>query len=416
VSAMGADRRRVLVLAYYFPPVGGAGVQRTLKFVKYLAALGWDSTVVSTRSRAYGVRDSSLLPEIPATTRVVRTGALPLARYLAFALHRLRLNQVRAFLLWPDGGLGWMPFALLAALRAARRDRSDVLFSSSAPYGAHLVALLVARATGVPWVADFRDEWTANPHLAGQPRLLRRLSERTERAISSRAAKVVVAADYFEIAGLAHDDPRRVEILNGADEDDFAPAPGARPPNDRFVLSHVGTLYELQDPSVALSALSELVAGGALEGDRVEVRLVGNVWVPGFTPPRGLRVETTGYVEHSRAVREMQAATVLLLYVAPASLAPTGKLFEYPASGRPVLCLARPDNLASRLVEEWHAGIVADPRDEDAVREALRALWRRWKEDGLPDQEEVRARVLEKYSRRAGAERLAAVLEEARRG
>ncbi len=82
---MDVDRRRVLVLAYYFPPVGGAGVQRTLKFVKYLALLGWDATVVSTRSRAYGARDDSLVAEIPPGTRVKRTGALPLARYLGGA-------------------------------------------------------------------------------------------------------------------------------------------------------------------------------------------------------------------------------------------------------------------------------------------------------------------------------------------
>ena len=97
-----------------------------------------------------------------------------------------------------------------------------------------------------------------------------------------------------------------------------------------------------------------------------------------------------------------------------ASLAPSGKLFEYLASGRPVLCLAHEDNLASRLVREWGAGAVADPHDEQAIADALRELWRRWEEEGLPDQEQVRRRALERYSRRAGAEQLARVLDEAR--
>ncbi len=111
----------------------------------------------------------------------------------------------------------------------------------------------------------------------------------------------------------------------------------------------------------------------------------------------------------------MHAATVLLLYVPAVSLAPSGKLFEYLASGRPLLCLTRPDNLASRLVDEWEAGVVADPHDEEAIEEALLALWRRWQDDGLPDQEQVRARTLEQYSRRATAVRLAGVLDEASR-
>jgi glycosyltransferase involved in cell wall biosynthesis len=413
---MEGDRRRVLVLAYFFPPVGGAGVQRTLKFVKYLAHFGWDATVISTRRHSSRVRDRSLLADVPPTTRVRRTARLPLARYLAFGLQRLRLARLSAYVVWPDGGLGWMPFAFLATLRAVRRDRPDVVFSTSAPYGSHLTALLVTRLTSLPWVADFRDEWTANPHLADQPRFLAWLSGRAERAITKGATKVVVAADYFELSGLARDEPRRIVIVNGVDDDDFPVGNVPGPPADRFVLSHVGTLYALQDPSLALRIVAGLTARGAMEEDSVEVRLVGNVWIPDFAYPRGLRVETTGYVDHSRAVAEMRAATVLLVYVTATSLAPSGKLFEYLASGRPVLCLAREENLASRLVREWQAGVTADPDDEAAIEEGVLTLWRRWQEDGLPDQEEVRARVLNRYSRKAGAESLARVLEEARRG
>jgi glycosyltransferase involved in cell wall biosynthesis len=112
----------------------------------------------------------------------------------------------------------------------------------------------------------------------------------------------------------------------------------------------------------------------------------------------------------------MCEATALLLYVSPSSLAPSGKLFEYLASGRPLVCLTHPDNLASRLVREWKAGVVGDPRDPTAIEAAILELWRRWLENGLPDQAEVRQRTLEHYSRRANAASLAQVLDEARRG
>jgi glycosyltransferase involved in cell wall biosynthesis len=112
----------------------------------------------------------------------------------------------------------------------------------------------------------------------------------------------------------------------------------------------------------------------------------------------------------------MCAATVLLLYVPSSSLAPSGKLFEYLASGRPILCLTHSENLASQLVREWNAGVVADPHDEAAIEQALLVLWQRWQESGLPDQEEVRRKTFERYSRRKNAEQLARILDEAASG
>ena len=411
---MNDGRRRVLMLAYFFPPLGGSGVQRTLKFVRYLEPLGWDATVVTTRSRIYGIFDRTLLAEIPASTRIVRTPALPVMRLLAIPLYKLRLRRLRAWALWPDGGLGWAPFALFGALRAARRERPDVLFSSSAPFGGHLAAMAVGRLSGIPWVADFRDEWSANPHLADQPRVLTRLAARAERAITSRARRVVVAADYFELAGLPAVDPRRIEIVNGVDEADFPVVPVTPSRADTFVLAHVGSIYDLQDPSPVLRALAELTVGGEIDRERLEVRLVGGILLPSFEPPADIRVTVTGYMDHASAVAEMQAASVLLLYVSPSSLAPSGKLFEYLASGRPILCVARPDNAARKIIQEWDAGVVADPRDGARIEQALLDLWRRWLEGGLPDQGKVRQRAVERYSRRANAAQLAEVLEDAR--
>jgi glycosyltransferase involved in cell wall biosynthesis len=408
-------RRRVLVLAYFFPPLGGAGVQRTLKFVRYLEPLGWDATVVTSRSRLYPARDPSLLEDVPGGTRIIRTRALPLASWAGAILYRLRLRTLHAWVTWPDSGKGWAPFACLAALRAARLERPDVIFSTSAPFGAHLVAMWVSRRTGIPWVADFRDEWASNPNLGEPPRSLARLTARSERAITSAACRVVVAADYFRLEGLAPDDPRRRVILNGVDDADL-PTTSIHPPTDRFVLANVGTVYDSFDPSAALRALPRLVEQGEIEREQVVVRFVGSIWSDDFEPPRGIRFEQTGYVEHSRAVEEMCMASVLLLYRPRSSLAPSGKLFEYLASGRPILCLTRPDNLAARLVRDWRAGVVADPDDETEIEAALLMLWRRWQDSGLPDQPEVRRRALERYSRQAGAKQLAEVLEDVAHG
>ncbi|HET8556636.1 MAG TPA: glycosyltransferase [Gaiellaceae bacterium] len=407
-------RRRVLVLAYFFPPLGGAGVQRTLKFVRYLEPLRWDATVITTSSRAYTARDPSLLDEIPAATRVIRVRSFPLLGWIGAIAGRLGQRWLRDWALWPDGGKGWAPFAFFAALREIRRERPDVIFSTSAPYGAHLAAMRAARRTGIPWVADFRDEWAWNPYSADRT-ILSALTRRVERAVTTTAQHVVVAADYFRLEGPEPDDRRRTVILNGVDEDDL-PEVGLPEPTTNFVLAHIGTVYEGFDPTPVLRVLADLIERGEVDGKRVEVRFTGSIWIEGFQPPPVIRFDRTGYVDHAKAVAEMRSATALLLYRPSSSLAPSGKLFEYLASGRPLLCVVRPDNLASRIVRDWDAGVVADPANEAEIEEAILTLWRRWTADGLPDQLEVRRRTLQEYSRPAGAAQLAAVLEEATYG
>jgi hypothetical protein len=408
-----AVERRALVIAYFFPPLGGAGVQRTLKFVKYLPEFGWRSTVVSTRSRIYHAHDADLRREIPRGTRVLRVPALPAARWLVIALGKLGLRRVQPWVAWPDGGIGWMPAALAAAVREARRDAPDVIYSTSSPYGCHLVALALHRLTGIPWVADFRDEWASNPHTTGQPRLLARLNRAAERAITARAKRIVVAADYFQLEGAPAADGRRSTIPNGVDPADIGGADGTAPPSDRFRLSFVGTLYGPIDIAPVLAALERLLADRTIDSRNFELRIVGNVLIPGFAPPAGLAAVQTGYVSHERAVAEMRAASALLLYVPEASLAPSGKLFEYLAAERPLLCVTRPDNLAARLVSEWDAGAVARPVDERAIEDALRELVRRWQAGGLAAPRGIRDRVLARFSRRELAGQLARVLDDA---
>jgi glycosyltransferase involved in cell wall biosynthesis len=404
--------RRVLVIAYYFPPLGGAGVQRTLKFVKYLPEFGWTPAVVSTRSRVYKARDSSLVGEIPQGTRVVRAIGLPVARWLAIAFGKLGLRGLRAWVSWPDGGLGWTPFALAAAWREVRRERPDVIYSSSAPYGAHMVALALHRRTGIPWVADFRDEWAADPHLANQSKVLAALSRRVEQAITRHATRIVVVADYFELDGAASSDPRRVTITNGVDSADVPEKDGSPPP-DRFRLSFIGTIYESINAAPVLDAVERLVADGVIDPERFEFRVVGNVWIPGFSPPPRVPFVETGYVSHEQAVEEMRRSTALLLYRPPASHAPSGKIFEYLAVERPILCITRPDNLAARIVSDWDAGEVAPPDDDDAIERALRAMYEQWEAGDLHAPAGTRERVLERFSRRELARRLAEVLDSA---
>lgn len=415
---MTRGTRHVLVLAYFFPPLGGAGVQRTLKALKYLPAHGWRATVVTTASRSYPASDASLLEEIPEGTRVVRAAEPALWRTLVtvalLACKPLRLTRLRPLLAWPDRMLPWGPFALLAALRAVRRDRPDVIYSTSPPHTAHIVAWLVHRLTGIPLITDFRDEWANNPHVE-QPAIVTRLDRAVERAIAARAARVIVVADYFEIAGAAAE--RVVVIPNGVDEGDFPGGPRSQTSRDgQLRLSHVGTLYGDRDCAPVLAAMRRLIAAGTLQPSDVELRIVGNDWLEDLDERVPVMLSKTGYVDHSRAVAEMREADALLLYVAPPSLAPSGKLFEYLASERPILCVTHRENLAAQLVQAWDAGIWAAPDDGNSIERGILELVERGSSGTLANAPGLRRRTLERFSRRALAGRLAEVLDEAADG
>ena len=263
---------------------------------------------------------------------MVRAGELPVAqtrRRLINPLHRLGLDQLAHYIGWPDETCGWLPAATVAALRVVRSWHPDVIFSSSYPYTAHFVALAVNRLTGVPWVADFRDEWASNAFFTGQPSLATRLSVAGERAVTGRAAKTVVVADWFRLSGAPPAQP--IEIPNGIDADDLEDLPPVQPGDpSRFSLSHVGSVYGQRDFVPVLAALRRLVDAGRVDPSAMELRVVGNVWLDGLEERSPVPVVRVGYVDHRSALTEMRRATALLLYVPPSSLARVREALRVP--------------------------------------------------------------------------------------
>jgi glycosyltransferase involved in cell wall biosynthesis len=398
------------MLAYFFPPLGGTGVHRTVKYVKYLPTHGWDPIVVTTSSRAYGVFDESLWRDVGATTPILRARDPAFLHRMRRLLERLHVPHAPDLLAWPDTYGGWLLGSTRLGLMAVRRYRPDVLYTTSAPYTAHLAGMLIAARTRLPWVADFRDEWASNPYVGHQPTLVQRANARAEQEVARRATRVVVAGDYFCVAG-ERASPNRVTITNGVDADDI-PVTQIDAHAGRFTLAYIGTLYGARDAGPVLRALQRLADQGNIDPDIFELRIVGNEWLESRPRAGRYAVVHTGYVEHSRAVEEMSAASALLLFEPPGSRAMTGKVFEYLASTRPILCVAPRDSLAFRLVSDLQGGMCVEPRDSDGIENAIRSLFIRWRQGSLCPQPEVRARVLERYSRARLARQLAVMLEE----
>jgi glycosyltransferase involved in cell wall biosynthesis len=416
VNATSAPRHRVLMLAYYFPPLGGGGVQRTLKHVKYLSPEGFDAIVVTSDGRGFPLRDPLMAREIPPRTVVLRSHTLPVQviRWkLEGLLRRIGLPTWPASVVgWPDELVGWLPGALYQALRAVRRYRPDVLYTTSSPVTAHVAGMIVQRITGLPWVADFRDPWTRHPHAARQFAVVTRASEALERSVMSRIDQAVIADESVELLGLTSLDPRVVIIRNGVDPDDLAECAPVQLPS-YFRLSYVGSLYGSRDGAPVFDALHALARRGVLEQGDFELRLVGDAKVPPTFALGGLPVTRTGYVDHRQALEEMTSASALLLYLPPVTRGSSGKLFEYLASGRPVLCVARRDNLAYRLVDELGAGPCVEPHDVEAIERAIERLVAQWRSGTLTVDPIVREETLRRFSRCVLAAQLADVLRKA---
>ena len=298
-DADSAGPRRVLALAYFFPPLGGGGVQRTLKHVKYLPNEGFQPIVLTTRPIWSPMRDATLGADVPPGTVVIRAPEVPLQLIkwgLHGALRRARLPTAATFYIgWPDEMAGWVPAATWHALAAVRRYRPDVLYSTSSPVSAHLVALIVSRICGIPWVADFRDGWTRNPQRERLARPLADLSARLERAVVRRARYLIVVDESIELLGIDPGDPRLVLIRNGVDPEDV-PAASAYARGERFRMSYVGTLYGARDAAPIFAALRALIDRGAVEKEELEVRLVGPTAVQADPNLDRLPVTRRGYV------------------------------------------------------------------------------------------------------------------------
>ena len=429
---------RVLVVTYYFPPAGGPGVQRTLKTVKYLRDAGFEPVVLTVEEAASPSRDASLGGDVPDGVEVIRTKAPdPFALYGRLVGRRgadavptgtvggggvgARLALwTRANVFLPDARVGWVPYAKHVGRRVLGEGQRDArpfaaVVTSGPPHSVHLVGRRLQR-TGVPWVADFRDPWTGinfydDLPMTGAARAVDRWLER--RVLRGADAVTTVSPTWARLleakGGL---EPSAVTVVhNGVDEADLGAAEGEAVRDDAFVLAHVGSLYATRNPTAVWEAVRRLRGAGEAEG--LAIRLVGRTdpAVVAAAEATGAPVEVVSYVTHAEAVREQARAAVLLLSIEPFAADRgmiTGKLYEYLASGRPVLGVGPADGDAAGLLTQTGAGRMHDRDDIEGVADALRQQYAAW-EAGRPDAGAAWEAVAP-YTRRAQTARLADVI------
>jgi glycosyltransferase involved in cell wall biosynthesis len=421
---------RLLLIAFYFPPAGGGGVQRTLKFCRHLPEFGVDVDVLAPSDPKWFALDEPLMAEIPAATTVHRTRFLgPRSSFRGDALrgaHGLRRAAVHARYAYeraliPDKTLPWAATAVPAAIRIVRRRRVDAIMTTSPPASVHLIGAAVAAATGVPWVADLRDSWLDHPHRSYESRGMRAkrgVERRMARTVVRRADALVAVTETIaaELRGLDPGAAAKTHVIgHGVDLDDFDGL--AYSPEQRFTLVHTGAFFGQRSPRSFLTGVRDLLARRPDLRGQMVVRFIGDLRASDRTWARDLGIdeawEETGFVPFRRAVAAQRSADALLLLIPHANgrgdSVVSGKVFEYLAARRPVLAAVPPDGAAAALLRSAGAGEVVDSDDTAAQSHALEALVDRRQNGGLADIE-LPAGLADGMSRRARAGELAAVL------
>lgn len=338
-------------------------------------------------------------------------GQSPVSRMAA------RLGKVyRQLVNFPDGQIGWYPFAVREGLRLATREKPSVIYSSCLPATSHLIASRIARETGIPWVAEFRDPWTDNP---GHVRrgvlgaLERQLEDRTMR---NAVHMVTVTPTLVTQLGARFNRPVSL-VTNGFDPEDY---PTDVLPTREFTMTFTGMVYpDAHDIRPLCQALAQLRASGELiPGFRL--RLAGRATDALFrqATESGMQdlVELIPQVSHAEALRLQMESTVLLLLLWKDPGAPAwypAKMFEYFGSGRPILAVGAKVNDAAGLIAELGAGVAVDE-----VQETVQVLrqWFKKFQDGGPSALSVARGAAERFQRVRVVSELARVLDTVRSG
>lgn len=415
---MPADRsRNVLVVSFRFPPHGGIGVQRVTQFTRYLPEFGWSPHVLTGPIGEYRrIQDEAMLELVPDGIPVTRTDYFDTRRvFRAFGRFHLA-RVVRALTLsFPNMNSGWIPYGYRAGRRLIAEGDFDLIYSSAYPMASHVVACLLARASGLPWVADYRDEWSLRASMRWPTPIHRRLGRWLDRTLTGAADRVVTTSPghtaSFSDAFPAPGPGRYVTITNGFDPDDFqdpGPPRSKAGPEGRFTISHVGSVFSWRTADPFLEAVRRLVRDGVVPADRIAVNLVGKGTDLDFLELKRLGVlRDVGFVSHPEAVRWMQAADVLLLINTERTNIP-GKTFEYLAARRPILAAVRPGPTAD-LIREMRAGVVVPPDEPGRIAGAVRQLYERWLADELVCRTDDDA--VGRYTRRECTRRLAELFD-----
>lgn len=409
----GPDRKKVLIIAHIFPPLGGSGVQRTLKFTKYLTEFQWKPIIVTTGDSSYPLIDQSLLSEVPENltihrinepTNLTQTDKQELLNVYNTVVNNKEIideyiseiNTKQLSVVAPDPYIYWAVHVIRKIKNDVDMSDIDIIYTTSGPYSDHLIGYMLKKEFNKPWVADFRDEWTNNPYAEYDPQSSRyKIEYLMEKNITKYADHLVTTTplttnNYIQNF---HVNPNKIStITNGYDEDDFNGLIHLQQTSNKFSIFHNGLLYSIRTPITFLKAIHNLVSRGLINKEHLHI---GFSWTENdelwrkYANDLGLidQIEFYGYLSHQESLNKALASTALLLIVGPGeknkSMYP-GKIFEYFRLNKPIISLSPINSGVEALLTETGRGKNADFNDIAEIERIIEDFYKRWLREELP--------------------------------
>ena len=437
--------KRVLIITYYWPPSGGSGVQRWVKFAKYLPAAGWQPVIYTPENPELTTIDKTLAEDIPPEAEIIKRhitepygiyrrimgkgSSTDLKTLTGASSNKDEVNPInggkknwkqkislfiRGNFFIPDPRVMWVNPSVRFLKEYLKGHPVDAIVTTGPPQSMHLIGLKLSRETGLPWIADFRDPWTKMfyfKHL-GLSKHSEARHHALEKEVLDGATKVIAVSPLVQEDFQAMTKTTVELITNGFDEDDFKQEFEL---DENFNITHTGLFASDGNPEILWKVLAEKCKVDDEFRHSLRIRLVGKTdkEITDSIKEYGLgsNLYDFGYQSHDMAVKEQRNASVLLL---PLRKEPEynavlpGKLFEYLASRRPILGIGQTDGAMARVVRDAGAGVVYDWDEEGKIKQWIDFCWEEFKNDELGDA----TGDISRYTRRYTAKQLSSLLNE----
>lgn len=428
-----------LVVAYYFPPSGGPGVQRVLKHIKYIRQFGWQPIVLTVENGQFPARDESLIAEIPDDVIVRRTKI-----YEPYDIYRFftgkkpgtpidvntikkedqslnfkeRISEfIRATFFIPDARIGWLLTAKKEALKIINEYNCKAIYSSSPPYTCSLIARYAKRKTNLPWVAGLRDPWTgfiSAPKRWFLPAIIDRSLEKSvfeESNFVECAWEGIIKDAFNKYPSLDKD--KFIHVPNGFDSEDFPDVDYKR--NEKFTLTYTGSMYGRRNPLALLTAIEKLLSDNKISANDFKLKFIGrfgNEVLEMFDNCSFKQnIEIIGYIPHKDSIAHLMTSDALLLVVDESKeseeIVP-GKVYEYIGVQRPILAIAPTNGAIARLIYDTNSGKVAHQTEISTISDIFLGFINLWKSNSTiinPNLE-----LIQQFERKNAAKKLAELL------
>ncbi|EJL71697.1 glycosyltransferase family 4 protein [Chryseobacterium populi] len=428
--------KKILIITYYWPPAGGPGVQRWLKFAKYLPDFGWKPVIYTPENPSYPLLDESLLKDVPENIEIIKTKIrepYQLAEKLNKSNKKFKAGQfdvgqnqswksklsiwVRGNFFIPDARVFWIRPSVSFLEQYLKENKIDVVVTSGPPHSLHLIGLrLKKKLPGLKWVADFRDPWTEISYYKHLK--LTRSSDKKHRRLESEVFKnadITLATSYTDAENFRKNGAHAVCITNGFDDSDSKDQKGKTENlQPLFTLSYIGVLEQLRNPENLWNCLNELVKTCPDFAEDFILKFVGRVDEKILNTIENSNLKkhilNLGYLSHDKAVGEMQNSDMLLITNFPNDSSKgiiPGKIFEYLASGKQIISFGPDQADVSKILTETNAGKHFSYHDSETIKTFILEKYKLWKNGNLLEN----TQNIEQFSRKTLTKKLAEILD-----